>query len=53
MIVLADLGERYQKDALPYMRMSDRMILEALVHYAAREDLSFADLFQVPQEAAK
>ena len=51
--VLAALNERYRHEAPAYMRMSDRMILEALIHYADREDLPFEVLFGVTADAAK
>lgn len=49
---LAALTERYRVDAPDYIQMSDRAVIEALIHYADREELSFAELFLVPQEAA-
>ena len=51
--VLAELSEKYRHDAPAYMRMSDRMILEALIHYADREDLGFEVLFGVTADASK
>lgn len=50
-LVLGSLSDRFRRDAPPYIRLSDRDVIEALIHYADREQLSFADLFQVPQEA--
>ena len=52
MDVLAGLAEQYRNDAPPYVQLSDRAIIEALIHYAEREQLPFAALFQVPEEAA-
>ena len=51
MDVLAGLAERYRNEASPYVHLSDRAIIEALIHYAEREKLPFAALFQVPEEA--
>lgn len=51
--VLASLTNQFKAVAPPYMQISQRVIIEALVHYAVRENLSFAELFQVPQGAAK
>lgn len=51
--ILAALTERFRVDAPSYIQMSDRAVIEALIHYADREDISFAELFHVPQEAAR
>lgn len=51
--VLAGLSDRLRKGAPPYIRLSDRDILEALIHYADREELSFEVLFGVTAESGK
>lgn len=45
---LAELTEQYRNCAPGYISLSDRAVIEALIHYADREKLSFADLFGVP-----
>ena len=49
--VLRRLADRYRGEAPPYVQISDRAIIEALIHYAEREELSFSTLFGVSVEA--
>lgn len=45
---LALLVKRHKDYLPPLIQLSQTMILEALIDYAVRTELSFADLFQAP-----
>ena len=51
--MLNELVDTYKSEAPSYFDLSPRLVVEAILQHAHRENLSFADLFQVPQEAAK
>ncbi len=46
------LLQRYQQEAPSYLDLSGRLLLEALVEYADRENLSFSEIFGVPAVAS-
>lgn len=50
---LGALSERFKVDAPSYISITDRSIIEALIYYADREQLSFEELFGVTADSAK
>ena len=53
MDVLRRLSERYKVEAPSYITLSDRQIIEALIHHAFREQLSFSEVFGITAESEK
>lgn len=44
---LADLADRYKAEAPAHVKVSQRVVIEVLIDYAARNDLSFSDLLGI------
>jgi hypothetical protein len=53
MDVLRRLSEKYRVEAPSYITLSDRQIIEALIHHADREELSFSQVFGITAESGK
>ena len=47
---LEELTERYQNEAPEFLNVSQRLVIEALISHARRNDLSFSELFGVLEE---
>jgi hypothetical protein len=50
---LAALSAKFREDAPSYISVTDRAVIEALIYYADRENLSFEVLFGVTADAGK
>lgn len=47
---LADLAERYKAEAPAHVKVSQRVVIEVLIDYATRNQLSFSELLGLLQE---
>lgn len=52
METLASLTQRFRDGAPDFISLSDRAVIEALIHYADREQLPFEVLFDVTADAS-
>ena len=47
---LAELTERYKGEAPPFVKISQRAVIEILISYAARSNLELSELLGVLEE---
>lgn len=48
--ILAGLSEKFRREAPSYISVTDRAVIEALLEYAFREELTFEELFRVASQ---